>query len=99
MLKLEDAVRYPGAARKTFPITVIGLVLLLVFYAFSRSLWGSVLLGLLGWIVGALLTVGRDNRVLDLAMRIFDDHPEYTAEEAANAARRELGLRAVRYLR
>ncbi len=97
MLALEDAVRYPGSARKAFLIVSLGVAALALFFAVSRSVWGSVGVGLLGWLVGTLLTIGRDNRVMDVASRIFDDHPWYTAQEAANAARRELGLREVRY--
>lgn len=97
MLALEDAVRYPGIARKAFLIVVAGLALLFLFFVVSRNVWGSVAVGFLAWIIGIVLTIGRDNRVMDVASRIFDEHPWYTAREAANAARRELGLQEVRY--
>ncbi len=97
LLKLEDAVRYPGAARKVIPILVIGAAAMGLFFVVTLNPWGSAFVGVICWFVGALLVVGRDNRVLELATRIFDERPELTAEEAANAARTELGLPAVRY--
>ncbi len=95
--KLAAAVRYPGILRKEVPVLLVGVAATSIAYVLTLSTWGSVLVGMIGWFAGTVLVVGRDTRVLELALRIFDERPELTAEEAANAARKELGLRIVRY--
>ena len=97
MRRLEAAVRYPGPSRKALHVAVIGAALWLPVLTMTHSIWGSTFLGGLGWLGGAVLIIGRDNQVRNTAVRIFDERPELTAEEAANAARRQLGLRPVRY--
>ena len=95
--ELEAAVRYPGASRKTAPVALAGGAAFALAFAVTRSVWASLFCGLLASFAGAVLTIGRDNRVRDVALRILDNRPELTPQEAANAARRELGLRQVRY--
>ncbi len=97
VLRLRDAVRFPGAVRKALRIMAVGAAVMLLVFVVSVSVDASFVLALMAWLVGTVLTVGRDNRVMDVALRIFDDHPEYTPQEAANAARRELGLPVVHY--
>ncbi len=97
VLRLKAAVRYPGAVRKASVIVAVGAAVMLLVFVLSVSVEATLVLGVLAWLAGTVLTIGRDNRVMEVALRIFDDHPEYTPQEAANAARRELGLPVVRY--
>ncbi len=97
LLKLEDAVRYPGASRKAVLITLSGAAVMLVFAFALRNAWAAVFLGMVCMLAGTVFVIDRNNRLMDVASRVFRDHPEYTAQQAANEARRQLGLREVRY--
>lgn len=99
MLKLEDAVRYPGAWRKSVLITVVVVVVIfagaLATPSVSPFFWAAAGVALM---FGAVALARRKgHRLVAVATRICKDHPGYTPQQAANAARRELGLSEVRY--
>jgi hypothetical protein len=97
MLKLEDAVRYPGAARKSALITLGSVAVMIVGSFLLHDVWVPVVVGMACMMGGVVIVVLRGNDLMAVATRISRDHPEYTPRQAANAARKELGLREVRY--
>jgi hypothetical protein len=100
MLKLEDAVRYPGVWRTSALITVIGVALMFVGSSSTApgiSVWLWVVAGM-SFMFGATgLVLRRVRRLMAVAKRIFEARPGYTPQQAANAARKELGRAEVRY--
>ncbi len=99
ILKLEDAVRYPGAWRTSALITVAGVVLMFAGSLTTPgiSVWLWVVAGMALMLGATALVIRRANRLMAAAKRIFEAHPDCTPQQAANAARKELGLAEIRY--
>jgi hypothetical protein len=96
-LELEDAIRYPGVWRKVALITLLGTAALIAAFIVSANVSYSLAAALVCFAGGTVLVLARYRRLTTVAWRVLQQHPDYTPQQAANAARRELGLPEVRY--
>ncbi len=97
MLKLQDAVAFPNSWRNVAVVTLIATGLSFAVLLTVGGLVAPMVAFVACLLVGTGLLIRRTNRLMKVATRIFRQNSDYTPQQAANAARKELGIDEVRY--